>query len=283
MARKLVSLLLVVSMVFCLCTSCANKQEPGNTTVVEVDGVDITVVETDVKREVSATIEDVPVKCEYILGTDECWLYLDEEPIKLRVVEYDDFIEVFLPDEVNANYDEEVVGQFVLTVSLATKAFLAFAATLLTYSIAPYAKKSVYIAADALGNVIGGIRYNTNTYYRYRTIDISAADAIRFGRISKGNYYYPAYLSGNTVMISIANELSVVGAISRLEMGYDVFATSEFAAMYACAVACTNDNRGKPLTRHTDTREGYYPHYHPLGRRWYKNRNYAPHCWYPYN
>lgn len=115
------------------------------------------------------------------------------------------------------------------------------------------------------------------TYYRYRAVDVDAATAIRYGKMDKYNTYYEAYLINNNVYIS--NEISRWGAVSRLESGYDVFATSEFAARFVCMQASTKN--GMPI-QHQSRGEGYYPHYHPLGRRWVNNRNYAPHCWYPY-
>lgn len=281
MTRKLVALILVVSMIFCIFTGCANTQETNTTETIQTSDLDISVVETEYKREASTTIEGVSLKCEHIFDTDEYWLYLEEEPIHLSVSTFDDHIEVYLADEVVADYENQIVGQYVLTLSLAVPAFISAAKTLLVVAAGYAATTAVYVSANALGNVIGGIRYNSNTYYRYRTIDVPAAEAIRFGRETRYNTYYVAYLSGNTVMVG--HEISRWEAISRLERGYDVFASSEFAALYACVGASTNKNAGKNLTRHSTNSEGYYPHYHPLGRHWYKNYSSAPHCWYPYS
>ena len=280
MTRKLVALILVVSMIFCMFAGCTTMQEKSTTTNVQMSGMDITVVETKDKREASTTVEGVSLKCEHDFDTDDYWLYLEEEPIHLNVSTFDDRIEVYMADEIVADYEDGVVGQLVLTLSLATPIFITAAKTLLAIAAGYVATTAVCVSADALGTVIGGIRSNSKVYTRLRTIDVSAADAIRFGRMKKTNTYYEAYLSGNTVMVS--REISRWEAISRLERGKDVFATSEFAAIYACLAATTNNNKGKNLIHHTTSNEGYYPHYHPLGRRWVYNSNYAPHCWYPY-
>lgn len=280
MKRKLVALILVVSMIFCMFAGCTTMQKESTTTNVQMSGLDITVVETKDKREASTTVEGVSLKCEHDFDTDDYWLYLEEEPIHLSVSTFDDRIEVYMADEAVADYEEGVVGQLVLTLSLATPTFIAAAKTLLAIAAGYTATTAVCVSADALGTVIGGIRSNSKVYTRLRTIDVSAADAIRFGRMRRTNTYYVAYLSGNTVMVS--REISRWEATMRLQQGYDVFATSEFAAMYVCMAASTNNNRGKDLIHHTTNSEGYYPHYHPLGRRWVYNSNYAPHCWYPY-
>lgn len=280
MTRKLVALILVVSMILCMFTGCASTQETSTTTIVQTSDLDISVVETEGKREASTTVEGVSLKCEHNFDTDEYWLYLEEEPIHLNVATFEDHIEVYMADEAVADYEEGVVGQLVLTLSLATPTFIAAAKTLLAIAAGYTVTTTVCVSADALGTVIGGIRSNSKVYTRLRTIDVPAADAIRFGRMKKTNTYYEAYLSGNTVMVS--REISQWEAIIRLERGKDVFATSEFAAIYACLAATTNNNRGKDLIHHTTNKEGYYPHYHPLGRHWYKDYDSAPHCWYPY-
>lgn len=200
------------------------------------------------------------------------------EPIELGVTILEDGLEVYLSSEIEKNnLEENVVAQTALALSIAAPSFIEAAKYLLAISILGYYTENIAASADAIGTVISGVRYNTSTYSRYRTIDVDAATAIRFGRMNKYNAYYEAYLKGNTVMIS--RQISQYQAVWRLETGRDVFATSAFAASYACLQASTT--RGT-LPNHTDNREGYYPHYHPLGRRWINNSNYAPHCWYPY-
>lgn len=280
MTRKLVAILLVVSMFCCLFTGCTSIKTTSEVTHTEVSGFDITVVETDIKREASTTVEDVPIKCEHIFDTDEYWLYLNEEPVRLSVVTYDDHIEVFMADEVITNYEEEVIGQFVLTVSLATPAFIAAAKAIIAATIASATAATICVSADAIGNVIGGIRTNTSTYYRYRTFDLTAADAIRLGKMRRYNTYYSAYLSGNTVMIG--QEISQWTAVWRLKHGYDVFATSDYAAFSATYQAAVWTGVGGIIKHTYETRDGYYPHYHPVGRKWVNNPSTYPHCWYPF-
>ena len=142
------------------------------------------------------------------------------------------------------------------------------------------ATATICVSANALGNVIGGIKNNTKTYYRYREYDATAADAIRFGRMKKYNTCYKAYLSGNTVMIG--QEITEWEAIMRMTNGYDIFATSAYVAGRVANSAATYKgvfNSGEPHAAH---RDGEYPHYHAFGRRWYKNRAHSPHAWYPF-
>ena len=281
MKRKLLALVLVVSMIFCMFTGFTSTQKSDLPQTLQASGYNITVVEKNNRREASTVVEGVPIKCEHKLDTDEYLLYLEEEPIHLNVTTFDDHIEVSMADEVVSNLEDQVVGQYVLTFTLAVPAFISAAKVLLAVAAGYAATAVVYVSANAIGNVIGGIRYNTKTYQRYRAVDTSAAVAIRFGRMNRYNTYYVAYLSGSTVMVG--REISRWEATMRLQQGYDVFATSEFAAIYVCLAATTNNNRGKPLTHHSFiSGEGYYPHYHPLGRHWYKNYAFAPHCWYPY-
>ncbi len=282
MTRKLIALLLVISLSFCMISGCSgNQQELATNTTVEVDGYDISVKETNTKREATTTVEGVPLTCEHIFDTKECLLYINEEPIELEVTIVNDGIEVCLASELEQNnLNEAVVAQSALVASIAAPSFITAAKYLMAISILGYASKNVAASADAIGNVISGVRYNKRTYNRYRTIDISAADAIRFGKMRKSNTYYEAYLKGNTVFIS--REITQYEAIWRLQSGRDVFSTSNFAAQYACVRASTNAFRGKPVTYHSSSGEGYYPHYHPLGRRWVNDSRYAPHCWFPY-
>lgn len=278
MKRKLVALFLVVSMVFCMFAGCANKQEMVTTTTVEMDGYDITVKETNTKREATTTVEGVPITCEHTLDSDEYWLHLSDVSYELDVQVLEDCIEVKFKDEVTSiDYEDVVVGQS-LTLTLAVPSFIIAGKALICTLVGFGTTATVYVAADAIGDVIGGVRSSKSTYYSYRTIDVAAADAIRYGRLNRTNAYFEAYLSNNTVYIG--KQISQWNAVSRLERGYDVFATSAFAAGYACLQASTV--RGKDIPNHTNSSEGYYPHYHPLGRRWVKNPNSAPHCWYPY-
>lgn len=281
MVRKFIALLLTICMVASMFVGCSNSQESFAVSSIQAGDLDITVVETQEKREASTTVEGVSLKCEHFFDTDEYLLYLDEEPIELTVTEYDEHIEVFLVNEVNTNYDEQVVGQMVLTLALATPAFIATAKVLLAVAAGYAATVAIYASANAIATVIGEVRTSSQVYKRYRTIDITAADAIRYGRMKKTNTYYSAYLNGNSVMVG--GEITLWMAVLRLQNGQDVFATSEFAAIYACTKASTSKNSGKTLIHHMASDEGYYPHYHPLGRHWYKNYNYAPHCWYPYS
>ena len=96
MARKLMALLLAVSMVMCMFAGCTSTQKIVTTTTVEVDGYDITVKESNTKREASTTVEGIPIRCENIFDTKEYWLYINEEPIELGVTIFEDGLEVYL-------------------------------------------------------------------------------------------------------------------------------------------------------------------------------------------
>lgn len=277
MERKFIAILLAISMLFCMLVGCS-KTESMITEVV-IDGFEITIEETKAKRTASTTVEDIPVKCEYLIDTDEYWLYLTEEPIQLKVNVLDNgAVEILTCSEWDEYHEDEVVGQFALTASIASSTAILSAKTLICALIGVTVTSRVFVSADAIGNVIGGIRYNTKTYYKYRQIDMAAADAIRLGRMNRNNAYFTAMLKNNTVMVGM--KISQTEAVRRLEFGQDVFATSAFAAGYVCLQASTV--RGKDIPNHQATNEGFFPHYHPLGRRWVQNRLFAPHCWYPY-
>ena len=136
MARKLVALLLVVSMAFCMFAGCANIPEIVTTTTVEVDGYDIIVKETNTKREASTTVEGIPITCENIFDTQECWLYISEEPIELAVTILEDGLEVYLASELTEdNLEERVVAQSALVLSIATPSLINAAKYLIAISI----------------------------------------------------------------------------------------------------------------------------------------------------
>lgn len=179
MTRKLVALFLVASMLFCMFTGCVSKQE--TITTVEVDGYDITVKETKNKREASATVEGVSLSCEHIFDTQEYWMYINEEPIELEVTVLEDGIEVYLADEMDTdNLDELVIPQAVLTLSIATPSFITLAKYLFSIVAIGYATDKIVASADSIGTVIRGVRSDTKTYKKYRTIDMSVADALPF-------------------------------------------------------------------------------------------------------
>lgn len=282
MSRKLLAILLAVSLLLCMLSGCTSKQNATTTISVEVEDTDLDIVveETEKKKTASTTYEGVPMKCEHLFDTDEYWLYLEEKPIKLKVNTLDDgTIEVFTTSEWK-EVNDEVVGQFVLTASMMVPGFITAAKLLIGITIGVTVTKTICLSANALGNVIGGIRSNSNTYHRYRQVDITAADAIRFGKASKYNTCYVAYLSGNTVMIG--QEITEWQAINRMKNGYDIFATSAYVAGRVANAAATYKGVFNSGEAHAAHRDGEYPHYHAFGRRWYKNVNHSPHAWYPF-
>lgn len=279
MARKFLVIILTICMVFCMFSG---FESTNNSTIeMDVDGYDISIEETPVKRVASTIVEGVPMKCEHIFDTDEYCLYLQEDPIQLKVNALENgTIEVFTTEEWDESQEDKVIGQAVLTLSLAAPAAISAAKALICAAAGLAITKCISVSADALGNVIGGIRYNTTTYYRYRYVSISAADAIRFGRMNRYNTCYIAYLSGNTVMIG--SEISEWQAINRMKNGYDIFGTSAYVAGRVANAAATYRGvfySGEP---HDGHRDGQYPHYHAFGRRWYKDRTHSPHAWYPF-
>lgn len=278
MTRKFIALLLVISLLFCMFPGCA--KENSTITEMQIDGYDISLEENREKRTASTIVEGIAMKCEYLIDTNEYWLYLDDEPIKLRVntLENGD-VEVFASEEWTESSDE-VIGQFALTLSFAVPALIAAAKALVCAVACVAATATICVSANALGNVIGGIKNNTKTYYRYREYDATAADAIRFGRMKKYNTCYKAYLSGNTVMIG--QEITEWEAIMRMTNGYDIFATSAYVAGRVANSAATYKGVFNSGEAHAAHRDGEYPHYHAFGRRWYKNRAHSPHAWYPF-
>lgn len=278
MTRKFIALLLVISLLFCMFPGCA--KENSTITEMQIDGYDISLEENREKRTASTIVEGIAMKCEYLIDTNEYWLYLDDEPIKLRVntLENGD-VEVFASEEWTES-SNEVIGQFALTLSFAVPALIAAAKALVCAVACVAATATICVSANALGNVIGGIKNNTKTYYRYREYDATAADAIRFGRMKKYNTCYKAYLSGNTVMIG--QEITEWEAIMRMTNGYDIFATSAYVAGRVANSAATYRGVFNSGEAHAAHRDGEYPHYHAFGRRWYKNRAHSPHAWYPF-
>lgn len=279
MTRKLVALLLVVSMVFCMFAGCANKQELVTTSTVEVNGYNITIKESMAKRESSSTLDGVTVKCEYVFEQQEYWLYINEEPLKLGVTIVDDGLEVSLANEIDiGDIENSVVAQMALVASISSPLFIDLSKNLVAIAVLGYVTSKISVSLDTIGGIISGVRTNSKTYYHYRTIDIAAADAIRFGKIDRSiDAYYEAYLKGNTVFIS--KSISQYQAVWRLKNGYDVFAISDYAALSATYKAAVWPENGG-IIKHTYSSE-QYPHYHPVGRKWINNPSSYPHCWYP--
>ena len=157
MSRKLLAILLAVSLLLCMLSGCTGKQNATTTMSVKVEDTDLDIVveETEKKKTASTTYEGVPMKCEHLLDTDEYWLYLEEKPIKLTVNTLDDgTIEVFTTSEWK-EVNNEVVGQFVLTASMVVPGFITAAKLLIGITIGVTVTKTICLSANALGNVIG--------------------------------------------------------------------------------------------------------------------------------
>ena len=282
MARRWISILLVVVFIFGTCTSCSVVQSQEIVTVLNVEGVEVLYKQSPEKREASTTVEGIPIVCEYYPETEECTLRVDDETIPVHIVEHEDRLEVFLEEEYLSNYDEKVVGQMALTMTLAIPAFLFCAMILLTLTYSTSKRKKTYISLDALGRVISGIRSSVQTFKKYRVKDADAATAIRTGKLRKYNTYYPAYLSGRAVMVCVWSEISEGAAVTRLVNGLDVFSSSDYAACWAAVKAApTSRHKASASVPHSAHDEGYYPHYHAEGRKWVNNPQFSPHAWFP--
>lgn len=281
MTRRWISMILVIVFVLGTCTSCSLARYQETVTVMDVEGVEVIYKESASKREATAIVEGIPVLCEYYPNTDECNLFIDDEPIPVHIVEHEDRIEVFLEEEYLSNYEDQVVGQLALTLTYAIPKLLFCAMVLLTLTYSASKRKRTYISADALAKVINGVRNSVQTFKKYFVKEADAATAIRTGRLTKTNAYYPAYLSGRAVMVCVANEITNWEAVTRLQNGYDVFATTAYAACWAAVKAATEKSKAYAAIPHTSHDEGYYPHYHAAGRRWVNNPRYFPHAWFP--
>lgn len=213
--------------------------------------------------EVTNTVDDITLKVEYAKNNDKYTLYRDEMAYDLSTTKYGNDLVIDLEDNDNRNYEGVVVGQCPLVIPLVlwTPALIEAAQLTIAAAVAVVGTYTVWYSVDSIAKTIDESRVETKV--REETKKVSG--------------YYAAALVGGTVVIS--KQITYEEAVARLIAGIDVFATTREAAKIA-TLAATVPNQKCIFHNAHDVGEGFYPHYHPGGRKWIMNANYLPHCWF---
>ena len=281
MLRKILSLVLACVMVM-LCipttafaTELADEVENGNSIVT---------YQNDEGVFASTEIEGSVIRCEYLSNTDEYYLYRDEARYTLKVQILEEFVLVDILDDIedDSYMDGDLVyGQNPVALAAAywTPEAIAAAEAVICSMMAYATGKIAYFSVNSIATTIKGVKNGTISQARMRTIaGISSYWELKITRQRRQNNYYIAVLQNNTVYIGPMITYGI--AKYRLKAGYDVFATNSATAKYLADTA----SPVRYSTYHPAHRqdEGWYPHFHPTGISWYKNRTHNPHVWYPY-
>lgn len=275
MLRKTLSL--VLSLVLTI-TSFSFVSSSKKHFVTE-DGISV----TETADGLSATIEteDTLVKCTYQKSSEEYNLYLDNNEYNLNVDIIEDKAFVYLDEENSIDLSNNVVGQSALaaTAGLWAPAVVSAAKAVISYCIVAVASVATYYSAELIATTIGNVRSRKITRSDAKTQTKAATraiDIVKTARKTNTSYYYVAYLYNGMVMVG--SPISFSAAKSRLKRGYDVFA-SNFAAAKLVSDAASTTGRAKYERAHVGSGD-YFPHFHPIGRKWIKNPKSMPHCWF---
>lgn len=282
MLRKFISLALILAMLLGITlipnsntrVSKDTNQQTGNVTLKENN--------TQVSSETE--VEGTVVKCTYDKQEETYSLHLDEVKYDLNVDMYDGCAMVYMVDNCETKYDEQVVAQSATAIALSAgywaPAIVAAAKVVIASVISATLAVATYYSAELIATTINGVRSKTLTKSDLRTKAKTATRALDLVKTSKKNnktYYYAAYLYNNQVMVG--NQISYSAAVSRLKKGYDVFASNYNAAWLAASAASTTYK-----AKYEDAHRGAgdrFPHFHPLDRKWVKDPTKRPHCWFP--
>lgn len=224
------------------------------------------------------------VKCSYEKDTDNYYLYLDDVEYELNVDIYDGCAMVYMSQESYTTNSNEFIAQsataLTLTAAYWSPKIVAAAKVVISSVIKITLAVAAYYSAELIATTINDVKIGELTKIDLKTKSKTATKAIDLIKNSKRDnnaYYYEAYIYNGMVMVG--RQISFSAAVKRLKKGYDVFASNLNAALGVSIKASTN-GRVKFDAYHKG--DGVmFPHYHPIGRKWIKNRNHMPHCWFP--
>lgn len=282
MLRKLVSFALIFALLLGITLVPNSSTRVSEDTNKQIENVTLKENNTQVSSETE--VEGTVVKCTYDKQEETYSLHLDEVKYDLNVDMYDGCAMVYIADNNDAIYDEQVVAQSVAAIALSAgywaPAIVAAAKVVIASVISATLAVATYYSAELIATTINGVRSKTITKSDLHTKAKTATRALDLVKTSKKNnktYYYAAYLYKNQVMVG--DQISYSAAVSRLKRGYDVFASNLNAALAVAKAASTN---GRVKFDKTHKSPYYiFPHYHPYGRKWVKDSSSMPHCWFP--
>lgn len=215
--------------------------------------------------EVINTIDNTTLRVKYAKDKDKYTLYRDNMEYQLSTATYGNNLVVDIEDADAQNYDGIVVGQCPLVIPLIlwTPALIEAAQITIAAAVAVVGTYTVWYSVDSIAKTIDNAKTEAKVQEKEKT--------------KKATGYYAAALLGGKVAIS--RQITYAEAVTRLTAGMDVFATNKMAASSAAFAATAP---GTKLIFHNahDVGEGFYPHFHPGGRKWIVNPSGPPHCWF---
>ncbi len=212
----------------------------------------------DVSSELS--VDDTKFVACYSKDSDEYSLYINDNLYRLSGEIVEDKLILGIVNNDDHVSEEKVVGQAAIALPLIywTPTLIAAAKAVIASTVAVIGGYSIWYIADDIAAMIDA------TYVKPGAPSQSV-----------GAFYAAELINGKVV---ISSEITAQEATNRLIAGRDIFATTSQAAQSAASMAGVNMGFATPHSAHGG--DGYYPHWHPHGRKWYKNPSHSPHAWY---
>ncbi len=294
---RIISLFLTVAILFSSCafdySVATNAEDVMNFDCEELGVAEVTSSENSVVAEL--IVEGTTVSCKYDRSNEEYVLTIDENQYPLKVVVEEDKAFVGFANSTNEttdDYTKEVIGQAALAGALAygylSPVLLKATVTLLEILFSITVTATTYYSLDLLATTINDVRDGTLVLPRTRPKEISKSQwrtatkemaKIDKAKKSKATSYYKAMLLDGDVYV-LPKGISQSQASARLHSGYDIFATNYSAAKTLAKNASPTGRIREDLNERGD---GYYPHIHPIGLKWYASRKSTSyvHVWFP--
>lgn len=238
--------------------SLTNNQVSAQT-YLDSNGVSVTEYQNGNVESV-LVVDDTRFIAYYSKDKDEYNLYVNDELYRLNNEVYGDMIIFGLDDTSNISCEDTVIGQAAIALPLIywTPTFIAAAKAVIASTVAVIGGYSVWYVVDDIAKVIDTTYVKTGTPSQVT-----------------GAVYAAELINGRVV---ISSEITPQQATNRLIAGRDIFATTSEAAYSVATLAGVNWSLPTHHSAHGG--DGYYPHWHPKGRTWYKNSSHSPHAWY---
>lgn len=253
--------LMCIALSFALFISTFSLINQDVQAVTYIDGNGATVTEYQNGDVASVlVVDDTKFTAFYSKDKDEYSLYVNYEVYRLSSEVQDDMIIFGLADTDDLVLDNKVIGQAAIALPLIywTPTFIAAAKAVMASIVVAISGYSVWYIVDDIARVIDTTYVQTGTPSQVT-----------------GAVYAAELINGNVV---ISSEITPQQATDRLISGRDIFATTSEAAYSVATLAGVN--WALPTHHPAHGGDGYYPHWHPKGRTWYKNSSHSPHAWY---
>jgi len=259
--KKLIAVILIMALVVGITEFIGNNSvQASSSDSLRKTSVNLEGNKVIAKEEVEGF--QLTCKCDKITG--ETVVYVDEEEYQVQVGENGDINIKSLECT-----DKEVKGQ---SVALASGIFITTEVITLVCKVLCVALGA--ITATAIVRTCN--KYKVNPQLASTIATVALANNLSKNKKSKDEYFI-AEITKDKKDVFVYRSITYQEALSRLRCGKDVMASNRSAAQ---KVAIAASPTGQTKHHSNEIKDGYFPHYHPVGRAWISNKAHMPHCWY---